>query len=388
MTGANDEHTQRSSRDTAASGTDAYDPFVRGRFPVGVRTVQAHDVVRDRAFACEIWYPAAARYAGHDLSPATRDVFEAPYRDTPRSQTAVRDAAAEPETHPLIVFSHASGQHRRAATFLCTHLASNGYVVAALDHSEVVAPELARKQDETDEQRAARWAALIASRVPDVRFLLDSLLGGAAWDSEARLDPEKIGIVGHSFGGWTALAAVDVEPRIRAVVALAPGGASNPRPGMLPLQLAFAWGRDVPTLYLVAENDTSLPLTGMYELFRRTPATKGMVILRRADHMHFMDDVEELHEAVRNMPVAGELAWLPKEMRPIAELASGEQAHLFVRGLALCHMDAVLQQHEGARRFLAGDVDGELAARDVDAIVVVDEREPGPHQRPPRNRTS
>ena len=35
----------------------------------------------------------------------------------------------------------------------------------------------------------------------------------------------------------------------------------------------------------------------MYELFERTPATKKMVILRRADHAHFMDQVEQLHES-------------------------------------------------------------------------------------------
>jgi len=144
--------------------------------------------------------------------------------------------------------------------------------------------------------------------------------------------------VGHSFGGWTALAAPAVEWRISAVVALAPGGSSQPKPGIIPVKLTFTWGRDVPTLYLVAENDTSLPLAGMYELFERTPATKQMVILRRADHLHFMDNVEEVHETVRAMTFPGELAWILKEMRPIAELCSGEQAHLFVRGLTLCHM--------------------------------------------------
>jgi predicted dienelactone hydrolase len=55
--------------------------------------------------------------------------------------------------------------------------------------------------------------------MPDVRFLLDHLLEGPAWDPDAHLDPARIGIVGHSFGGWTALAAPDVESRIRAVVA-------------------------------------------------------------------------------------------------------------------------------------------------------------------------
>jgi hypothetical protein len=60
---------------------------------------------------------------------------------------------------------------------------------------------------------------------------------------------------------------------------------------------------------------------------------------------------------------------MTEEMRPISELCSGEQAHLFVRGLALCHMDAVLKDREEARRFLAGDIEAELAARGVDCLV-------------------
>jgi len=64
-----------------------------------------------------------------------------------------RDAAAEPGTYPLIIYSHPSGAHRRAATFLCTHRSSHGHVVAALDHRE----------DETPERK-------IANRVPDARL--------------------------------------------------------------------------------------------------------------------------------------------------------------------------------------------------------------------------
>jgi dienelactone hydrolase len=333
-----------------------------------VRTIQALDMVRDRLFPCEIWYPAAAQYAGQDIAPETQDVFTVPPRDTQRSQMAVRNAAAQPGTYPLIIFSHHSGGHRRAATFLCTHLSSHGYVVAALDHFEVVAVELARREGETDEQKAARAEAWIANRVPDIRFLLDHLLSSAAWDSEANLDPTQIGVVGHSFGGWTALAATEVEWRIRSVVGLAPGGSSQPKPGIIPAKLTFTWGRDVPTLYLVAENDTPLPLAGMYELFERTPARKQMIILRRADHLHFMDNVEQEHEAFRTMPFTGEAAWIPKEMRPIAELCSGEQAHLFVRGLTLCHMDAILRRKEEAQRFLLGDLEAELAVHGVDVV--------------------
>jgi dienelactone hydrolase len=378
---ANIDQAQRFPGKGSALLSGAYDPFVRGAFPVGVRTVQALDVARDREFPCEIWYPAAAQHAGQDLAPETQDCFTASPINTVRCQSAVRDALAQPGTYPLVIFSHSSGAGRRGATFLCTHLSSHGYIVAALDHSEVVAPELARKMDETPEQKAERWRALIASRVPDVLFLLNQLLGSASAFGdhverlEATVDPNKIGIVGHSFGGWTALAAAEVEQRIQAVVALAPGGSSQPRSGILPVKLTFNWGRDVPTLYLVAENDVSLPLAGMYDIYERTPATKQMFILRRADHMHFMDNVEEMHEAVRTTPWTGDLAWMSKEMLPIGELCSGEQAHLFVRGLTLCHLDAVLKREENAQQFFQGDVEGELVSRGVSGEKAVGSRQ-------------
>jgi hypothetical protein len=81
--------------------TTAYDPFARGRFPVGERTIQAPDLARGRLFLCEIWYPAHTGEA-----------------DRPASSDAGRDTASRPGAYPLIVFSHYSGGHRRSATFL------------------------------------------------------------------------------------------------------------------------------------------------------------------------------------------------------------------------------------------------------------------------------
>jgi len=67
---------------------------------------------------------------------------------------------------------------------------------------------------------------------------------------------------GRSFGGWAALAFPEVDDRCGAIVALAPGGNSRPLPGIIPATLTFAWGRQIPTLYLVAEGDQYTPLTG------------------------------------------------------------------------------------------------------------------------------
>lgn len=301
-----------------------YDPFARGPFPVNVRTMNAHDTARDRLFPCERWTPAG------DDAP------------------------------PLIVFSHAALQGRRSAAYLCDHLASHGYTVAAMDHSEVVVPALGRRDGESESEKLRRWQEIIDSRVRDVRFLLDDLHHATT----------PIGIAGHSLGGWTALASAEAEPRIGSVVALAPAGASNPRPGILPATLTFARHRDVPALLLVAENDTSLPLAGMHEIFERTPGTKLMVILRRADHGHFLENVEELHERFRTMPVSGDLAAIQKEMRPIAELQTGEQAHRFVCGLTLAHFDATLRGNVEASRFLLDGLERKLSAEGIEAIVV------------------
>ena len=81
-----------------------------------------------------------------------------------------------------------------------------------------------------------------------------------------------------------------------------------------------------------------------------------------------MDNVEEMHEAVRKMPFTGESAWIPKEMRPIEEFCSGAQAHLSVRGLTLCHMDATLKGQVEAQQLLVGAIEADLAVRGVDVI--------------------
>lgn len=310
-----------------------YDPFAVGRFPVDVLTQQVPDRARDRLFPCEVWYP-------HQV-----------------------EADAPTARRPLVVYSHQAGGNRRSATFLCAHLASHGYVVAAMDHSEVVQPSPS-VEGESETSRATRIQRIIADRVPDVLVLLDHLLAGA---DDLHFDAQRIGLVGHSFGGWTALATPDVDQRVCAVVAMAPGGTSHPKPGILPLRLAFDWGRDVPTLYLAAELDAPIAVEGIQEMFGRTPATKRMFVLKRADHQHFVDDVVGEHELMRSMSHTGDAAWLPAAMLPITQLCSAAAAHTFTRGLALAHLDAHLRHDDAARRFLAGDVQRELTSRGVQA---------------------
>ena len=196
----------------------------------------------------------------------------------------------------------------------------------------------------TTEQVDALVRGFIADRVPDLRFLLDELLSGSAGELSEQIDDQRVGLIGWSFGGWAALATPEVDDRIRAILALAPAGNSKPLPGIIPATLTFAWKREVPTLFLVAERDRFTPLAGMYELFERTPSNRRMFVLRNADHGHFADEIEN------------------------AGLCPAEAAHLFTRGLGLAHLDAVLNENDAARRFLTTDPIAALRERGIDAL--------------------
>ena len=288
------------------------DPFAPGPFSVGTRSGHAIDRERDsRQLPFEVWHPQGS----------TR-------------------------RHPLVLYSHASGGHRRQSSFFCAHLASHGYVVAAADHIGNTAADFAERarrnaagETLTADESAARLHQIIADRVPDVRFLLDEMLSRA--DTAALVDHERIGLVGWSFGGWAVLSALEVDKRVRAVVALAPAGNSKPLPGIIPATLTFAWKREVPALFLVAERDRFTPLPGQYELFQRTPSSKRMFILHHADHQHFADEIPE------------------------PGLCSAEHAHLFTRSLGLSHFDAVLKGSRAAQEFMQDHPAAALQLRGV-----------------------
>jgi predicted dienelactone hydrolase len=205
-------------RNTERSSMEEYDAFACGAFSVGVRTVELLDAARARTFPCEIWYPALPGRQKEDRRHAADDQI---------SLNEMRDAEACTGVYSLIGFSHSTGGDRRQSWFLCAHIASHGYVVGALDHSELVATELMRRAQETAEEAAIRVQAMIENRVPDVRFLLDQMLTGDSLGLGVDIAHQRIGLVGHSFGGWTVLAAPDSELRVEAVVALTPGGASQ-----------------------------------------------------------------------------------------------------------------------------------------------------------------
>ena len=354
----------------------SYEPFSRGPHAAGVRTANLQDAARDRRLAVEIWYPAAAAHRGQDVDPERCDRYELLAGLPLVAQEAVRDAAPAAGRFPLVVFSHGYGGHRRQSTFLCTHLASHGYVVVAPDHTGNTLRDVFQQ---TIDARAGRPVPdvldtvreFVKHRPPDASWSIDRALDGAAGGIADHVDAERIGIAGHSFGGWTTLATAAGDRRIRAALPLAPAGGNMVELPGNPLRdaLDFAWSRDVPTLYVVADRDSLLPLPSMHDLFASTQATKRMVVLRNADHMHFCDRAEQAHEMFRAFPPPGFFEDASKQTPPFTELCPQEPAYDAIRGLGLAHLDAVLKAHAPAAAFLRGDLVRTIGARGVDVIV-------------------
>jgi hypothetical protein len=108
----------------------------------------------------------------------------------------------------------------------------------------------------------------------------------------------------------------------------------------------------------------------MRELFERTRSPKRMVVLQNADHMHFCDRVEEVHEVFRLMPQDRIFEPIRAQIPPIGELCPGAHTLDAIRGLALAHFDAHLKGNGAAAAFTVGDLAGRLAARGIAADVV------------------
>jgi len=362
-----------------------YDPFERGPFPVGVSTHEFTDDSRGRTLTVEAYYPATDDDAGRDLDPATQDAYEvAGLSGEPGAvlrQAAVRDARRRDSGRNVVLLCHGYSGHRRESTFMATHLASHGFVVASADYSGSTFEDIDRlvsaaKAEGRRYYRADVMPQLIEYRLRDLPFVLESTI------REFDANNERAGITGASFGGWSSCMAPSLDQRIKATAPMCPSGGESP---VYPIKnyardaLDFAWGDDVAALFMVADRDTWLPLYGTIELFTRAPGPRQMIVLRRADHNHFVDDIEFGHQWLReytaslaDVEAEGGTNWkaLADGMERYEDLTPQHLAQLCWRGLCTAHMDAHLRDNHSARALLAGDIIGELNRLGIEAVQV------------------
>src|SRR5688500_3898938 len=139
--------------------------------------------------------------------------------------TARHDAtvATTSETYPVVILSPGNATNVEFYGALAEELASHGYVVMGLDHPfQSAAVALGDRVatysgDAPMNQAEAVTRGRIDERVADIGFVLDRLETDAAgFDTlAARLDLDRVAVIGHSNGGLAAVQVCD-DPRVSA----------------------------------------------------------------------------------------------------------------------------------------------------------------------------
>lgn len=191
-------------------------PDELGPWAVGRQLYQVVDFERLRGLTIDAWYPVDPE----DAAGAPPSVYDLIFANIV-SDVALNAPPSDARRFPLIVFSHGSGGLSIQSYFLAEHLASHGFVVIAPGHVGNTALDLLFPGTPFE----------ASDRPLDVSLVITDLLEkdlDPASPFFGRIDPWRIGVAGHSFGGFTTLAMsagfqdVPPDPRVRALMPIAP----------------------------------------------------------------------------------------------------------------------------------------------------------------------
>ncbi len=146
--------------------------------------------------------------------------------------------------HPVVLFSHGLGGSVEGGAYLGQLLAENGYITFHLQHigTDQSIWEGKRRNEIMESMRAAtRQPGAARDRYNDIPFVVDQLVEINEKDNlfGRHLNLDALGMMGHSYGGRSTLAASGErmgllytsynEPRIKSGLVLSPNRPDNRR---------------------------------------------------------------------------------------------------------------------------------------------------------------
>ncbi len=232
-------------------------PALSGRYPVGTTDLHLVDTRQDpwqptekRELMVTVTYPAQhgnsaprAAWMSSGVATALDALASSPdLMDLPRGTVDWAAGKRQARTNaavdrvrgdwPVVLFSHGLGGSRELNAGLTDDLASRGYVVVSMSHTrEAVAVEFPGNRVVTgniDQGDDPTRKIAIDTRVADSRFVLDQLARldrGDNPDAErdplprglaGSLDLDKVGMFGHSYGGYTTGETMFHDKRVDA----------------------------------------------------------------------------------------------------------------------------------------------------------------------------
>ena len=277
-----------------------------GPYGVGVATVTITDEARDRPLTVDVWFPIAD---GSDGAAHRYTLLPDVYYESPTAVNAMAADIAPGGPYPLVVYSHGSGGLRYIASYYTEMIASHGYIVAAPDHTGNTAVDRLAGTE-------VDGAVTALARPQDIATVIDAMTDPENPNTAGfvgALDPERIAVTGHSFGGFTAYAMVagydndegsfEPDPRVDAIIPLAPAVGGDDSGLLSDARLASITS---PSLVMVGTNDQTTPVdpnvTRVWELSSSVPHRR--VELVDAQHQSFTDlcDYQEFLPTLPDVP--------------------------------------------------------------------------------------
>jgi predicted dienelactone hydrolase len=211
---------------------------------------------------------------------------------------------ATPRPLPVILFSHGFRGCNTQSSFLMRALAAAGYVVLAPNHRDATCGKLARARG--PEERFARpnaWTEhSYEDRRNDLVTLIDTLRKQVPWSS--MIDWSKLGLAGHSLGGYTVLGLAGGWeswrlPDVKAVLALSPYCEPFARHGALDrVTAAVMYQGGSADLFITP----SLRRPG--GCYDKTPLPDYFIELREAGHLAWTDLQPRFQNTITHYGVA------------------------------------------------------------------------------------
>ena len=232
-------------------------PAPTGSFSVGTRVFNWEDNKREewftekegdfRKIVVQVWYPTDEvtgvpvpylDYADHRVRPISEQVELPPFmikhiQDVNSNSYLNAALKSAIESYPLVIFSHGLGGMRMQNTIQMEELASKGFIALAMDHAFDANVTIFNDGSSADYRSAIIGEVTteefwnirlpqINTRVADVSFVLDYIkdIQDGNDDFWNMVDLEREGIMGHSFGGGTAIVASSRDTRLDACIAL------------------------------------------------------------------------------------------------------------------------------------------------------------------------
>jgi predicted dienelactone hydrolase len=220
-----------------------------------------------------VWYPTTDKEESFQYTPS------AP------GSVARNGAVNRCSSFPLVVFSHGFGGCGIQSLFITEELARRGYIVAAPDHADATCSVNGTGMPrplELDQSFLApeKWNDQTqAGRRGDIERTISGMQSSAEFG--AALTPGRVGAVGHSLGGYTALGVGGgwsswQDSRISAVLALSPY--------LTPFLLQNRFGSiRVPVMYQGAQFDVGIT-PSLPDAYRASNSPKFYAELMLGNH--------------------------------------------------------------------------------------------------------